>query len=198
MESETRNVVFAICAAGAVVVILIWAAKAYARRRREREQREGRAHMFAEARAFAAGVQQRRALPTVATNIILKSGEVAFYSAPSVLYETRAVGRHQLDSAGVRSTSTQQCRQIDTGRLTVTSKRLIFDGPGTDRILQLSKLVSVESDLTAVEVSAQGRQKSMFLTAANPLILALIIRICCQADDPRDLSQTTLDVTFVE
>lgn len=49
-----------------------------------------------------------------------------------------------------------------------------------------------------LEVSVEGRQKSMVFEAANPLILATIIRICCQADDPLDLSQTTLNVTFVE
>lgn len=94
--------------------------------------------------------------------------------------------------------STQEWRQIDSGCLTVTSNRLIFDGQGADRTLALSKIVSVESLLDAVVVSAEGRQKSMLLEAANPLILMLVLRICCQAEDPRDLSHTALDVTFVE
>jgi hypothetical protein len=158
-----------------------------------------------------AGVEQSRALPIVTTNIILKSGESAFYSAPSALYETRAVRHYQsghtgfrvargiyIGSTSGRSVSNQEWSKIDTGRLTVTSKRLIFDGGSADRSVPLGKIVSVESSLTGIEVSVEGRQKSMVFEAANPLILATIIRICCQADNPLDLSQTTLDVTFAE
>ncbi len=189
-----------------VVALIIWASAANAK-----HQREHRARSFAEARQFMASVEQSRALPTVATNIILKSGESAFYSAPSALYETRAVRHYQAGHTGFRvakgvyiggtsgrSVSNQEWNKIDTGRLTVTNKRLIFDGGSADRTVPLNKIVSVESNLTGIEVSVEGRQKSMVFEAANPLILAIIIRICCQADDPLNLSQTTLNVTFVE
>src|SRR6266496_6106022 len=96
-----------------------------------------RALLFAQARDFAASVQQNRALPTVATNIILKPDEVAFYSTPSALYETRAVRHYQAGHTGFRvakgvyvggtsgrSTSTQEWAKIDTGWLTITNKRV--------------------------------------------------------------------------
>jgi hypothetical protein len=190
----------------AVIAVCIWVAVANAKRQRER-----RAQMFAEARAFMASVEQSRALPVVGTNVMLKSGEVAFYSAPSALYETRAVRHYQAGHTGFRvakgvyiggtsgrSTSTQEWSKIDTGYLTVTNKRLIFDGGAQDRTVQLSKIVSAESSSTGIEVSVEGRQKSMVFESGNPLILAAIIRICCQTEDPRDLSQTTLNVTFAE
>jgi hypothetical protein len=138
--------------------------------------------MFAEARAFAAGVQQRRAVAVVGTNLILRGGEAAFYCEPSTLCEPRAGG----------------WRLVDSGSLAVTSGRLVFDGVRADRVLALKKIISVESLLDAVVVSVEGRQRSMLLSAANPCILALILRICCQAPDPRDLSHVELDVTFAE
>jgi len=189
-----------------VVALIVWVKIANAARRRRH-----RAFLFAEARQFMEGVKQCQALPTVATNIILKSGESAFYSAPSALYETRAVREYQSGFAGFRvvkgvyiggskgrSISTQEWSKIDIGILTFTNKRLIFDGRGTDRIIMLNKIVSVESSLSGVEVSVEGRQKSMVFEAANPLMVATILRICCQVDNPLNLSQTTLDVSFVE
>jgi hypothetical protein len=191
------GIVIAVVAGAAVVVLLIWRATARETRRRERDQQAWRARMYADARAFAAAVQQKRVLPVVATNVILKPGEVAFYSAPSTLYETREVRHYQTDRAGARSLGSQQWRQIDTGTLTITNKRLIFDGLANDRTVPLSKILSVHTDLMAIAVSVEGRRKGMVLDAANPLILAFILRLCCQVDDPRDLSQTELDVTFV-
>jgi hypothetical protein len=188
----------------AVVALVIWVAVAKAKRQRER-----RARIFAEARAFMADVEKSRILPTVGSNVLLKSGENAFYSAPSALYETKAVRHYQAGHSGFRvakgvyvgttsgrSTSTQEWSRIDTGRLTVTNKRLIFDGGSQERTVQLSKIVSVEQSPTGIEVSVEGRQKRMVFEAANPLILASIIHICCQAEDPRDLSQTALNINF--
>ncbi len=189
-----------------VVALIILVAVANAAQRRKHKER-----LFAEARQFMQFVEHRKALAPVATNVILKSGETAFYSAPSALYETRAVRQYQSGSTGFRvakgvyiggtkgrSVSTQEWAQVDSGVLTVTNRRLIFDGGAADRTVTLGKVVSVESSLSGVEVSVEGRQKSMVFGAANPLVVAAIIRICCQADDPLDLSQTTLNVTFVE
>jgi hypothetical protein len=141
----------------------------------------------------------------------MKSGETAFYSAPSALYETIAVRHYQSGHTGFRvakgvylggssgrSISSQEWSKIDSGTLTVTSKRLIFDGGTADRNAALTKILSAESRIDGVDVSVENRQKSMFFTAANPLVLATIIRICCQAPDPLDLSDTLLEITFAE
>ena len=186
----------------AVVAFLVWAAVASSKRRREQQD-----ELVAEARAFLADVQQNHALPIVDTHLILKPGEVAFYSASSTLSETRAVRHYQSGFTGFRvargmyvggssgrATSTQEWSEIDAGCLTITSKRLVFDGGGQDRTVPLSKIVSVQSNPTGIELSVDGRQKAMVFSSANPIILAAIIRICCQASDPRDLSQTNLNI----
>lgn len=176
-----------------------------------RRKREHKAQLFAEARQFVENIQHCKSLPVAATHLILKSGEVAFYSAACALYETRAVRQFTSGSTGVRiakgvyiggtkgySTSTQEWTQIDNGILTVTNKRLVFDGGKADRAIALAKVLSVNSGLSGVEVSVENRQKSMVFGVPNPLIAAAIIRICSQVDDPQDLSQTTLDITFEE
>jgi hypothetical protein len=181
------------------------------RENRKSRNREFRARLLAEARQFMADVQDGHVLPTVPADIILKPGEIAFYAAPSVLYETRAVRHHQAGHAGFRvakgvyvggtsgcSVSNQEWGKIGAGRLTVTNKRLVFEGGGAHRSIPLKKTVSVVSSFTDVQVSAEGRQKTMAFEAANPLILAGIIRICCQVEDPLDFSQATLNVSFVE
>jgi hypothetical protein len=194
-----------------LILILIIIAMLIVRATRASEKREFRARLLAEARQFMADVQNAHVLPTVPADIILKAGESAFYAAPAVLYETRAVRHYQSGHAGFRvakgvyigatsgcSLSSQEWSKIDAGRLTVTNKRLVFEGGGAHRSIPLKKIVSVVSSFTDVQVSAEGRQKTMAFEAANPLILAGIIRICCQVEDPLDLAQATLNVSFVE
>lgn len=170
MEYTTSIIVVAAIIA---VVAIIVTAVLYSKRQRER-----RAVLFTEAREFAANVQQARALPTVATNIILKPGEAPFYSTPSALYETRAVRHYQAGHTGFRvakgvyvggttgrSTSTQEWAKIDTGWLTITNKRLVFDGAKEGRTVLLSKVVTVHNSLTGIEIAVEGRQKAMVFDA---------------------------------
>lgn len=131
-------------------------------------------------------------IPTVPTNIMLKSDERAFYCAPASLYETRAVRHYQSGFAGFRiakgiwiggsqgrSVSNQEWAKLDSGMLTVTDKRIVFEGDGAARTIAVGKVVSVEERRDSVEVSVENRQKSMVFSAANPLILAAVIRISC-------------------
>jgi hypothetical protein len=194
----------------AIILIAIFVVVAVIRAKQQRE-REQRALLFKQARDFAATVQQNRALPIVPTNIFLKPGESAFYSTPSALYETRAARHYQAGHSGFRvakgvyvggtsgrSTSTQQWAKLDTGLLTITNKRLVFDGGKEDRTVPLSKIVSVNCSLTGIEVSVEGRQKTMVFDAANPLIASTIVRLCCQVSDPSNLSGDNINFQFQE
>jgi hypothetical protein len=97
-----------------------------------------------------------------------------------------------------RSISTQQWAALDTGRLTITNQRLVFVGGKEDRTIPLKKIVSVNSSLTEILISVEGRQKTIALAVPNPLIARLIIGICSQASDPLDLSGNNVSVTFKE
>jgi hypothetical protein len=142
---------------------------------------------------FTLAIQNAKALPIVSTHLLLPINEVAFYYGPSVLYETRAVRHYQSGSMGFRvakgvyiggssgrSLSTQELTQIGTGTLTITNKRLIFDGTSADRAIPLAKIIACEVHRDSVEISSSNRQKSMLFEAKNPLILATVIRVCCE------------------
>jgi hypothetical protein len=70
--------------------------------------------------------------------------------------------------------------RIDSGILTITNKRLIFDGTKETRVISLEKLLSTEVAIDSVEISVENRQKGMALLAENPIILSSVIRLCCQ------------------
>jgi hypothetical protein len=178
---------------------------------RTKQRREQRERLFSRARDFTAAIQKNQSLPPVPTDIILKPGESAFYSTPSALYETRAVRTYQAAHSGVRvakgvyiggtsgrSVSTQQWAALDTGRLTITNQRLVFVGGKEDRTVPLKKIVSVNSSLTEILVSVEGRQKAMAFAVPNPLIVRFIIGLCSQVADPSNLSGDKLTVTFKE
>jgi hypothetical protein len=195
----------------AVAVLVVGGIIAAAVVIKNKQRRERRALLFQQARDWAATVQQNHALPTVATNIMLKPRERAVYSSPSTLYETRAVRNYQAVHSGFRvakgvyiggssgrSISTQQWTALDRGRLTITNQRLVFDGGKEDRTIPLSKVVSVHNSLTEVVVSAQGRQKPMALAVPNPPIASAIIRLCCQVSDPLNLAGDNITFNFNE
>jgi hypothetical protein len=158
-------------------------------------RREQRALLFKQARDWAATVQQNHALPTVPTNIMLKPGETAFYSSPSALYETRAVRQYQAGHSG-HSVSTQEWAKLDIGTLTITNKRLVFDGGNQDRTVPLNKVFSVDTSPTEIIVSAEGRQESMAFQVANPLIASSIVKLCCQVSDPLNLSGDNININI--
>ena len=132
-------------------------------------------------------------------------------ATPSTLYETRAVRSYQAGHSGVRvakgvyiggtsgrSISTEQWAALDTRRLTITNQRLVFVGGKEDRTIPLKKIVSVNSSLTEILISVEGRQKTIALAVPNPLIARLIIGICSQVNDPSNLSGDKININFRE
>lgn len=151
-----------------------------------RKQREARFQQLKQdALEFIQGIERTGTLPSPDKNVILQKGETALLDEASILYETRAysvsggagtrIGRIYV--GGGASESHQRWRQIDTGRLTLTSKRLIFDGSQENRALRLADIVSVQNWSDAIEVSTQRRAKSLVFQVENPKPSRLA---CCQ------------------
>lgn len=177
-----------------VVAALIVGGVLYAKQNAERE-RQNIARQDDIAERYIARAQAGGGLPVVATNVMLKRGEAAFYSAPATLLETRAVRHSTAGHGGVRiargvwiggtrgrAESHQEWRRIDDGELTVTNRRIIFDGRKTNRALALDKLLSVDIGQAQVEISASTRQKSMVFTAGDQAgVLGGVIKITSQA-----------------
>jgi len=73
------------------------------------------------------------------------------------------------------SESEQRLKQIDSGTLTLTTKRLVFDGGRENRAIQLSDVLSVKPRTDAIEVSTAHRAKSLVFIVLNPVIWRLLI-----------------------
>ncbi|MGI5868658.1 MAG: hypothetical protein ACOX9C_04330 [Kiritimatiellia bacterium] len=160
---------------------------AAAKRRRLDKERRVAAHRRFQAMVEAA--ERAGGLDPVASPILLRKGESAYWAEPSNLYETRAVRRAAgggvsvsvgrgvvLHSGGGQSRSTQEWQHIASGTLVVTDKRIVFDGAGTDRVVRLDKLLSVDGSAFEIEVSAESRQKSMVFTSANGFYVEWLVR----------------------
>jgi type II secretory pathway pseudopilin PulG len=152
---------------------------------RRRKQREARFDQLKQdAHEFFQGIERTGRLSPPDTNVITQKGEVALRDEASVLYETRAyrvsggagtrIGRIYV--GGGVSESHQRWRRIDTGRLTLTSKRLIFDGSQENRAVRLADIVSVQNWSDAIEVSTQRRAKSLVFQVENPLIWSTLVQ----------------------
>jgi len=169
----------------------------------------GRRQSLNEVRELVQWVQQNQSLPAVDSHLFLKSGENAFYSAACNLWETRSVRSHQSGMAGFRvakgiyiggskgkSVSNQEIAKIDEGVLVVTNKRLVFDGSTADRTVMLNKVLSLNKDSTSIEVSVEGRQKSLYFEVNNSYVLDFVTRICIAAEDPKDLTKGDVEITI--
>jgi hypothetical protein len=146
---------------------------------------------------FFALIERIQALAIVPTHIELERNEHAFFCAASSLYETRAVRHYQSTSSSFRvakgfwigetrgrSLSRQEWTMIDSGMLTVTNHRIVFDGLKQARSIPLKRVLAFTPMRDSVDIAIESRQKNMAFIARNPLILASIMRLArdgCEA-----------------
>jgi len=103
--------------------------------------------------------------------ILLRSGETAFLTEPSDLFEletsyiTSGISGSGDDfNVGVaRSTPVEQMDKIDSGNLTLTDQRVAFSGRNKTRDFELSTILDVKVHGNCVEIgSVQGGKHSLF------------------------------------
>ena len=184
-----------------LIILIIWWMKAVKIRTERLKQT-----LLEEAKSYTKKIFDAKALEPIQTRIILKNDEIAFLECKSTLLETRSVRYFQSGSVGFRLTkriylgsrsgtsqSQEELKHIDTGTITLTNKRLVFDGFSNGRNIQLSKLIAVDIFIDAIKVTTETRQKSLIFTVPNPLIWASTIRIIASVPDPLDLPFTEAD-----
>jgi len=64
--------------------------------------------------------------------------------------------------------------------MTVTTRRLVFDGTKQDRHVPLEDIIAVDWTTKGVELAVDGRQKSMVVSTDNPVLAAAIIIAAAQ------------------
>ena len=191
-------------------VLVLWLlVSASNRKARKEEARQKMLGNVAAARAFWKKAEMRGGLLPVETTLILKDGEQAYFSEKVELMEPRAVRTGRGNRVGVRvtrgvwvstGTSTYESndvwKRLDEGTLTITNRRIVFDGQMGTRNLELAKLVSVSPRSDGIEVSVENRQRSSGFTCTNPLMPWIVANVCARFPDPSKWDGKTIEVDF--
>jgi ribosomal protein S27E len=118
------------------------------------------------------------------TPLVLAADEIALLHEASQLIEARATrvyagGGTRVQGiyiGGGQSGSVQSLKELDSGMLTLTTKRLVFTGSMESRVVNIKDIVSVESYADAIEISTAKRAKRQVYTVHNPIIWAPLLR----------------------
>jgi hypothetical protein len=114
--------------------------------------------------------------PQAESPILPKAGELTLLVLPNVsLHEPRSVARGAyggpsvhvakgltLRVGGFQAQSHEELKQIDSGTLVLTSKRLCFSGRLRSLEVDLRKLISVDAYSDAVAIRRTGKEKTEF------------------------------------
>src|SRR5262245_26240718 len=118
------------------------------------------------------------------TPLVLGADETAVLNEPSKLIEARATrvyagGGTRVQGiyvGGGESSSVQALKELDSGTLTLTTKRLVFTGSMESRVSNVKDIVSVENWADAIEISTAKKAKRQVYVVRNPLIWGALLR----------------------
>jgi hypothetical protein len=173
---------------GLIVSIIIWLAT--------RSRQANPSQLAAEADQFFANMRAQLVghakLPTCDSPVILEFGEAALLSEPSSLLEGRATRYYAglgtrvggIYVGGGQSQNVESLKTIDSGTLTLTTKRLVFTGSLETRVVKLADLVSVEQYADAIEIATSRRMKRQVQTVHNPIIWSRLIAFLLEQGFP--------------
>jgi hypothetical protein len=154
-------------------------------------------------------VQREQRLPSVASGLMLMKGETAFYSEPAAYQLPRPVRRHATIGIGGRlcggifaggavgkSESELEWKQVDTGRLVVTNKNIIFLGRNQVVITPVNSVLSASIIPGGIEIlqTSQRASKNAIYSARQPGKLSFIIQVCNLAKNPQRLENIDLEI----
>lgn len=120
------------------------------------------------------------------SDVILRTGETCIVEIPEVsLFEERAVRRSGKSSGvslrlarglwirtgGFESKSEYEITEIDIGTLTLTSKRVLFNGHSKTLEYSLLKVNFLESDGQTLAIGRSGKQKKEYFVGVNSLTI---------------------------
>lgn len=116
--------------------------------------------------------------------VVLGTDETALLHEPSKLIEARATRVYAGAGTRVRgiyigggqSRSVQSLKELDSGTLTLTTKRLVFTGSMESRVVNIKDIVSVEPFADAIEISSGKKAKRQVYVVRNPIIWVTLIR----------------------
>jgi hypothetical protein len=139
------------------------------------------------------------------TGLILKRGEILLYCQSADFFEERAIRVYNAGHYGVRITkgfwiggtkghseSHGEMRKIDTGVLSVTSDRFLFNGKLKNHSIPIKKINHVQPYKREIEVGSDTRQKVLVFSTDVPQQLAYKIKCCVNPDENEEQTQQLL------
>jgi len=163
---------------GVVLVILLISAAITALRRPKRLSKEQEAQLASEAIALGKQLEAREFTPPDTLPLVLGTDEIALLHEPSKLIEARATRVYAgagtsvegIYVGGGQSTSVQGLTELDSGTLTLTTKRLILTGSMESRVVNVKDVLSVNPLADAIEISTVRKAKRQVYLVRNPIM----------------------------
>lgn len=191
------------------ILLMAYAIKASLNNQQEKLKQQ-KAILVSAARAYADEIRAKKKMPIIQTTLFLAEGEYALLEEQSQLSETRAVRRSSGGFGGLRVTkrvtlggysgaseSSQEWRTIDSGKLTLTNQRLIFDGHKGNKTIKLKNILSVQNvSSSSLQMSFDNKSKDASFGVGNAYIWVLAISLLKQVDNPQNLSDVNLQLEF--
>jgi transcription elongation factor Elf1 len=118
------------------------------------------------------------------TPLVLAAEEIALLHEASTLIEARATRVYAgggtrvfgVYVGGGQSSSVQDLKELDSGTLTLTTKRLVFNGSMESRVTDLKDIVSVENFTDAIEISTARKAKLQVYRVRNPMLWTALVK----------------------
>ncbi len=198
---------FLVIVAFIIIAIVIYRDKR--KKQKAAEQTQLQKQLVSDAENFLASVKRQKFFTTIISSTpldtILENGEKIILDEKSIrLFEPRAIRRNV--GVGFRSRVTkrvsmgtwssqgeshQEWRKIDTGRIVLTNRRIIFNGAIEHRIIPVDKVISMHPYTDGIEIGSKSRSKSMIFFLENSFMWGTAINILRSIKDMSDLR--TLD-----
>ncbi len=165
-------------------------------RKRKKQKKE---LLISEANALADRIKKDKVIPEISTGVFLDNGERAHLEESVQMLETRAIRKSSGGFGGIRimkgitvgrysgtSESHQEWRTIDSGKLTLTNKRIIFDGQKGNKVILISKIMSIDTALNTIQLSMEDRAKDVAYQVSNGYVWSLLLNILKQTKGDPD------------
>lgn len=146
------------------------------------------------AEKFFEEINRSNKFTPVETSLNLDNNEFAIYSSRSTMAEYKSQRRFNavgttLKFGGVpvhlghsRGESHNVLRDMGTGTLTITNKRLIFIGSEKSWNSPLREILNSEISIDTITIFSSKRQAPYIFTASNPLIIKILISVLPKLD----------------
>lgn len=167
-----------------IIVSIIFVGKKLVDKIKKRDQLSKMYDNVLEIKKYVEEFKKNKRTPTIKTSLILKNDEEAYLEDTVKLYEIRSASKSDRLYIGGRimkgiflggstgvSRKFDELREIDSGKLVLTNKRVVFDGNFNTRTIDLEKIISIEIYDDGFEIACEDKKQSqLYGGIRNPFL----------------------------